>query len=346
MNTCLCGNAVDLEGAPCERCTALYVLGLDSSASDNEIEKTYRVLVKVWHPDRFQSDAKLKEAADEKLKSINAAYTFLSSARADRTRKRAAKKSGMPSAGQQPAARPQRGAFLDSALAISILLRGVVLLFGLAISAALLFGMDRWLSSNPATSSFYDQYRSRLFFTLQTNVTDLKQHMQGILPKGTPAPAIPPTGPEPSDLSAASSAADQPPIAVPPPHVPMPYVTVGLTPDEVTTVMGAPLSATRDAMRYKTATFYFHDGKVAGWKVDPALIPLRVKLWPNNHSDPHTVTFTIGSTKSDVIAVQGTPTMLSEDKLAYGASEVFFESGRVIGWNDNHSSAHLHVPPR
>jgi hypothetical protein len=35
--------------------------------------------------------------------------------------------------------------------------------------------------------------------------------------------------------------------------------------------------------------------------------------------------------------------MLSEDKLAYGGSEVFLEDGRVIGWNDNHASQRLRI---
>ena len=49
------------------------VLGVDPSASDEEIKKVYRELVKKYHPDRY-TDSKLKEEAAEKIKEINAAY--------------------------------------------------------------------------------------------------------------------------------------------------------------------------------------------------------------------------------------------------------------------------------
>jgi curved DNA-binding protein CbpA len=336
MFTCLCGNSVDREGATCERCGALHILGLDSNASYREIESTYRLMVKVWHPDRFQTDPKLREAADEKLKSINAAHAYLASLPQTKARKRPARKPAPQDVGLQATGKTQRRTFFDSALAIGILVRCVLLFIILAVSAVLLIAMDRTLSSNPATASFYAQYRSQLFFTLQTDLTAFKQRLPRFL-SGTIASA--PQLPEPDPASTTA----QPPIVVPPPHVPMPYVTVGLTKDEVISVMGSPVSSSANALLYRDATFYFHNGAVVGWKVNPALIPLHVKLWPTGHPDPRVSTFSLGSSKNDVIAVQGTPTLLSENKLAYGSSEVFLEGGRVIGWNDNHASERLRV---
>ncbi len=49
------------------------VLGVTPSASDEEIKKAYRELVKKYHPDRY-TDSKLKDEAAEKIKEINAAY--------------------------------------------------------------------------------------------------------------------------------------------------------------------------------------------------------------------------------------------------------------------------------
>jgi molecular chaperone DnaJ len=49
------------------------VLGVKRSASDEEIKKAYKELVKKYHPDRF-SDNPLKDLADEKLREINDAY--------------------------------------------------------------------------------------------------------------------------------------------------------------------------------------------------------------------------------------------------------------------------------
>jgi hypothetical protein len=55
----------------------LQVLGLEKSASQEEIRRAYRDLAKVWHPDRFVSDARLYLKAEEKLKEINHAYDRL-----------------------------------------------------------------------------------------------------------------------------------------------------------------------------------------------------------------------------------------------------------------------------
>lgn len=49
------------------------VLGADRSASDEEIKRKYRQLVKKYHPDQHR-DNPLGDLADEKLKEINSAY--------------------------------------------------------------------------------------------------------------------------------------------------------------------------------------------------------------------------------------------------------------------------------
>lgn len=56
---------------------ALQVLGLKEGASQDEVKSAFRDLVKVWHPDRFGSDVRLRAKADLKLKEINEAYIVL-----------------------------------------------------------------------------------------------------------------------------------------------------------------------------------------------------------------------------------------------------------------------------
>lgn len=58
---------------------ALYVLALDHNATAAEIKEAYRDLVKVWHPDRFGNDPRLRQKAEEKLQQINDAYRVLQS---------------------------------------------------------------------------------------------------------------------------------------------------------------------------------------------------------------------------------------------------------------------------
>ncbi len=51
------------------------ILGVSKDASNSEIKKAYKKLVKKYHPDVFQGD---KNTADEKIKELNEAYETLS----------------------------------------------------------------------------------------------------------------------------------------------------------------------------------------------------------------------------------------------------------------------------
>ena len=49
------------------------VLGIDPSATDEEVKKAYRDLAKKYHPDNY-ADSPLADLAQEKMKEINEAY--------------------------------------------------------------------------------------------------------------------------------------------------------------------------------------------------------------------------------------------------------------------------------
>jgi len=57
------------------------VLGVDPNATDEEIKKAYRALVKQYHPDNY-TDNPLAELAAEKMKAINEAYDEIQKMRA------------------------------------------------------------------------------------------------------------------------------------------------------------------------------------------------------------------------------------------------------------------------
>ena len=54
--------------------------------------------------------------------------------------------------------------------------------------------------------------------------------------------------------------------------------------------------------------------------------------------DPQVPYFTVGSTKNDVVRVQGTPSSLTRNVFRYGLSEVYFKNGRVESWRIDPSS--------
>ena len=98
------------------------------------------------------------------------------------------------------------------------------------------------------------------------------------------------------------------------------FFTVGSTKSEVIAVQGTPDSSTENQLSYGSSTVYLEDGRVKRWH-NSFLRPLQAKT-----------RFTVGSTKSEVIAVQGTPDSSTEVHLSYGLSIVYFRDGRVTSW--------------
>lgn len=56
------------------------VLGIQSSASDDEVKKAYRAMAKKYHPDHYH-DNPLADLAEEKMKEINEAYETITKMR-------------------------------------------------------------------------------------------------------------------------------------------------------------------------------------------------------------------------------------------------------------------------
>ncbi len=55
------------------------VLELDPNASLEDVQKAFRILVKIWHPDLYTGSPQLKKIAEENLKKVNAAYAAVKS---------------------------------------------------------------------------------------------------------------------------------------------------------------------------------------------------------------------------------------------------------------------------
>jgi len=69
-------------------------------------------------------------------------------------------------------------------------------------------------------------------------------------------------------------------------------------------------------------------------------------MWPTAAVDSALDHFGVGSSKDEVLAVQGTPTAFSRDTFEYGRSLVFFKNERVIGWKTDPTSVFLRAAER
>jgi hypothetical protein len=356
---CACGNEADTFGGLCDRCVSLQVLGLTTDASPEQIESTYLILVKVWHPDRFAHDLKLRQDAEEKLKEINSAHDYLlanptrdssrSGSKPDGNRipqdlgKKAADASdspdGMPDEVQRILRRQQKSHLPP------ILVKAGFGLAALTLIVVVGFTADSFLSTNEHTMRAWLQLKTELGYDFRSKLTSNSAQTQSATSQ--PAQSVPP-----APSAASGLAVPTPPQPRQPAHGSpasshgtkvQPYITAGLTPMEVLSVLGKPTSSTGEKMLYNGSEIDFKNGQVAGWKLDPTA-PIRVKLWPDTPLAPGLTTFGRGSSRSDVIAVQGTPTLFSDNEFGYDSSLVFFQNGHVTGWKEDPASTRLHVP--
>jgi hypothetical protein len=366
MNTCMCGKPIDTIGTTCSRCGALQTLGLEMHASTAEIESTYTTLVKVWHPDRFQTDPKMKGAAEEKLKEINAAHDYLTSqplveSPVERPQRIVEEQESPDEFDEEP-----RSAFIPSESSAEepeevrrimkrlnrrsrpkTLVKVMFLLTAIAGVGLVVFSLDWFLSANSSTSRGYDQFKAEIAQDLRakgilpSSVSDAQASKDENTqqPEQPVAPAVVPAG-GPAAKADSSSGAHGTAKAT---NGAKPYVTSGLTPTEVLSILGNPTSSSGEKMFYKGSEIDFRNGQVAGWKIDPKTAPIRVKLWPTAAPVPGVTTFAVGSSKSDVIAVQGTPTLFSDSQFGYGSSLVFFQNDKVVSWKEDPRSVRLRV---
>ena len=117
---------------------ALDILELKPGATPTEIKRSYRDLVKVWHPDRFGSDPRLRTKAEEKLSEINAAYRLLTSdpaSREDPGPVSATRQSTRPPESPAPPAPRHRVTRTKAPIRLEFWLRGVALILLVSLFA-------------------------------------------------------------------------------------------------------------------------------------------------------------------------------------------------------------------
>lgn len=141
----------------------------------------------------------------------------------------------------------------------------------------------------------------------------------GYIAQDTATPEAPPVTPP-----------DRRPIA----DDPLPYFTVGSTLGEVYAAQGVPSRTEGDIWHYGASKIYFSKGRVVRWE-ETKDSPLRAQLEAHVQPTPAPDYFTRGSTKAHVRRVQGNPVREMDRVWDYGVSHVYFESDRVVGWNES-----------
>jgi hypothetical protein len=363
MNICTCGNLAEENSDRCARCAAFDALELKPDATTDAIHGAFEVLSKAWNPNRYQNDPKMKAIAEERLTAIDAAHTLLVRGSVQAAPFRSAAtgarvEAPIENAFDEQTAKAGRGSREKGAgqspgksLRIPFpLLAGCGVVAGGIVVATLLFKpLDSVLMRVPVAGTIYAELKGEF----SSRVQELKNKAGVGVGSPVPAPADATTGPSPDEQTqeglrpgqvaertppqpgVKSHAAAQAPLE----HIvvngqAMPFITAGLTRDEVIAAQGAPTAETADEMDYGNSKLYFDKGVVYGWRIDPSS-PLRVKLWPNGVVDPNLQAFGMDSTKNDVLVVEGTPTTFSPSTWAYGRSEVYFQYGRVVGWKND-----------
>jgi len=116
------------------------------------------------------------------------------------------------------------------------------------------------------------------------------------------------------------------------------FFTVGSTKDEVLGVQGTPSRFSDTHWSYGLSSVHFQNGVVTTWKASQ-LNPLRVALVPQSSKDMEVARargyFVTGSTKDEVLGVQGTPSSFSDTHWLFGLSSISFQNGRVTSWNSS-----------
>lgn len=295
----------------------LEILGASEHSSLNEIKQAYRDLASVWHPDRFSDNPRLQDKATEKLKEINVAYEALVKYHeAHGGFSAAPEEPGECGPEKAPEQEPrdekdmsQAFAREEEATGKSWFARHMVLLS--ILIALCLVGII-----------YMVQARKRIDF------------------KGLPAysPPYQATVAEsgPGAGQAAKPASPEKPQPekgkVVPPQKPArgnKYFTLGSSREQVLAALGAPQQSGENRWVYGSSYVEFTKGQVTGW-LSSSLNPLNVRITPSRETRGDS--FTLGSSRDQVAAAQGTPTQVSKNRWSWGFSYVDFEKERVKSW--------------
>ena len=110
--------------------------------------------------------------------------------------------------------------------------------------------------------------------------------------------------------------------------------TLGATRDEVLLVQGTPTQVEGSKWSYGFSEVHFKDGVVVGFNNFFDNLRVAMQPAPGFQAAHGKGYFTIGSSRDEVLALQGTPTIVQGNLWSYQLSDVLFVDGKVRSVND------------
>jgi hypothetical protein len=303
------------------------MLHLAPEASFAEVKRAYRALVKVWHPDRFSQTPHMQQQALEKMQAINRAYAKIRVASLQRSPHMA---SAPPLSRSTPTDMPSRGATTQKAPEASAAGRyhGPVAhsIPPWAIALTTFVSLRLVVVHVLAAVALWPQP-----LPLIPAADVLSHSLLGALPISTQPPPVASAPAETPAAQVSNHGASLPPDGMIQPCLPLRYFTVGSTKAEVLAVQGPPTLAEAHLWEYGGSRVFFRHGKVTRWEVWPRS-PLKARLQPASAVAPTRAYITVGSTKDEVLAIQGAPSRFSAQVWEFGPSRLYFNGDRVVRW--------------
>ena len=281
------------------------VLGIPPGASWKQLRQAYKKLVNVWHPDRYQQNARKKRQAEEKTKEITRAYKELAEYH---------KKFGvLPLTAEEPPplANAEHSTSAGPAGNISPSVSdpgasGVEPDAGIPKQKIPIW-RARLITGTVVLSSVY--------FLWQFIAQEDRDHMW------------------PNEIQAGQAVnaghLDKT-NGIKPDEI---RFTIGSSLGEVYSVQGIPTKTENEIWHYGSSKVYFSKGKVFGWDENNDS-PLRVEII-SDHKKANQLLFGQGSKKEEVLAAQGKPDRDFGSVWDYGISRVYFENERVTRWHES-----------
>ncbi len=120
----------------------------------------------------------------------------------------------------------------------------------------------------------------------------------------------------------------------------MAYFTIGSTKDEVLALQGTPTTMYVNRWCYGSSLVEFYNDKVITYSNTSHNLKVRAQ--------PSTIVqtkgfFSIGSTKDEVLTIQGTPTTMYMNRWYYGSSLVEFYNDKVITYSNTSHNLKIRI---